>query len=449
MNYVFPKDFEWGVATSSYQIEGAHNEDGKGESIWDHFSHRPNNIQNNDTGNIACDNYHRFKEDVQIMKEMGIKAYRFSISWPRILPKGTGKPNQKGLDFYRKLVESLLDANIKPVATLYHWDLPQALQDKGGWVNRDLTGYLEEYVKLMFRELGDLVPMWITHNEPWVVAYLGHAFGEHAPGMRDFRNAVRVAHNLLLSHGLAVKTYREMKLKGKIGITLNLNSVYPATGSEKDKIAARKQDEFMNKWFLDPVLKGSYPEILLKFYQKKYGVPNIRNKDMEIISVPIDFLGINYYTRNVVKADENTELGFVRVKIENAEYTEMGWEIFPKGLYDILVRIRKDYGDIPIYITENGAAFNDKLTKEQKVHDRKRIDYLHAHLEEAGKAIRDGVRLKGYFVWSLMDNFEWAFGYSKRFGLIYVDFQILKRIRKDSAYFYEDIIKNNGIIESK
>jgi beta-glucosidase len=445
MNYIFPKNFEWGVATSSYQIEGAYNENGKGESIWDRFSHLPNNIQNRDTGNIACDHYHRFKEDIQIMKEMGVKAYRFSISWPRVLPKGTDKPNQKGLDFYKKLIETLLDANINPVATLYHWDLPQVLQNKGGWVNRGLTGHFEEYVRLMFRELGDLVPTWITHNEPWVAAYLGHAFGEHAPGMRDFKKAVQVTHNLLLSHGLAVKTYREMGLKGKIGISLNLKPVYPATGSEKDKIAARKQDEFMNKWFLDPILKGTYPKMLLKFYQKKYGVPNIKNKDMETISAPIDFLGINYYTRNVVKADENAELGFVRVKVENTENTEMGWEIFPKGLYDLLVRIRKDYGDVPIYITENGAAFNDKLTKDRKVHDRKRIDYLHAHFEEAGKAIKDGVILKGYYVWSLMDNFEWAFGYSKRFGLIYIDFQTLNRIRKDSAYFYKDVIKSNGI----
>lgn len=449
MNYIFPKNFEWGVATSSYQIEGGYNEDGKGQSIWDRFSHQHNNIQNNDTGNIACDHYHRFKEDVQIMKEMGVKAYRFSISWPRVLPKGTGKPNQKGLDFYRKLVETLLDANIKPVATLYHWDLPQALQDKGGWVNRDLTGYFEDYVKLMFQELGDLVPMWITHNEPWVVAYLGHAFGEHAPGMYDFKKAVQVAHNLLLSHGLAVKTYRETGLKGKIGVTLNLYPVYPATGSEKDKNAARKQDEFRNTWFLDPILKSTYPKMLLKFYQKKYGVPNIKKKDMEIISAPIDFLGINYYTRNVVKADEKAELGVRRIKVENAEYTEMEWEIFPRGLYDLLVRIRKDYGDIPIYITESGAAFNDKLTKDQKVHDRKRIDYLRAHFEEAGKAIKDGVTLKGYCVWSLMDNFEWAFGYSKRFGLIYVDFKTLNRIRKDSACFYEDVIKSNGIIKSK
>ncbi len=447
MKYVFPKDFEWGTATAAHQIEGAWNEDGKGESIWDRFSHQPNNIQNKDTGDIACDHYHRFKEDIQIMKEMGVKAYRFSISWPRVLPKGIGKPNQKGLDFYKKLVETLLDANIKPVATLYHWDLPQALQDKGGWLNMDVGEYFEEYAKCMFKELGDLVPMWITHNEPWVAAYMGHAFGEHAPGMRDFKKAVQVTHNLLLSHGLAVKTYREMGLKGKIGIALNLSPVYPATSSEKDKIAARKQDQFMNKWFLDPILKGTYPKMLLKFYQKKYGVPSIKEEDMKIISAPIDFLGINCYSRNVVKADENTELGVGHVKVENVKYTEMGWEIFPKGLYDLLTRIRKDYRTIPIYITENGAAFNDKLTKDHKIHDRKRIDYLHAHFEEAWKAIENGIPLKGYFVWSLMDNFEWAFGYSKRFGLIYTDFQILKRIWKDSAYFYKGVIKSNGLVK--
>ncbi len=441
----FPKSFEWGVATASYQIEGAYNEGGKGESIWDRFSHQPGNIENGDTGDTACDHYHRYKEDIQMMKEMGIKAYRFSISWPRIFPEGFGRPNKKGLDFYKRLVEDLLDVNIKPVATLYHWDLPQVLQNKGGWVNRSLTGYFEEYAKCMFKELGDKVPMWITHNEPWVVAFMGHAFGEHAPGMRDFKEAVQVTHNLLLSHGRAVEAYREMGLEGKIGIALNLTPVYPATTSEKDKIAARKQDQFSNRWFLDPVLKGSYPSMLLNFYQTRYAAPNIKEGDLDIISTPIDFLGINYYSRSVVKADESTELGVEHVKIENTKYTEMGWEIFPGGLYDLLARIRRDYRAIPIYITENGAAFNDKLTKNHKVHDRKRIDYLRAHLEEAWKAIENGVPLKGYFVWSLMDNFEWDSGFSKRFGLIHVDFQTFKRVWKDSAYFYREVIKNNGL----
>jgi len=449
MNYIFPKNFEWGVATASYQIEGAWNEDGKGESIWDRFSHQPNNIQNGDTGDISCDHYHCFKKDVQIMKEMGVKAYRFSISWSRVFPKGNGKPNPKGLNFYKNLVETLLDANIKPIATLYHWDLPQALQNKGGWANRDLTKHFEEYAKCMFHKLGDIVPMWITHNEPWVVAYVGHAFGEHAPGIKDTKKAIQVAHNLLLSHGMAVKTYREMGLEGQIGIALNLSPVYPATSSENDKIAARKQDQFMNKWFLDPILKSTYPKMLLRFYQRKYGVPDIKKEDMKIISAPIDFLGINYYSRNVVKADESSELGIGHVKIENAKYTEMGWEIYPKGLYDLLLGIRKDYRTIPLYITENGVALNDKLTKDHKVNDRKRIDYLRVHFKEAWKTIKNGVPLKGYYVWSLMDNFEWAFGYSKKFGLIYVDFQTLNHIWKNSAYFYKDTIKSNGIVKSK
>lgn len=442
----FPDDFMWGIATSSYQIEGAWNEDGKGESIWDRFSHQRGNIHKGDTGDIACDHYHHYEEDVQIMRELGVKAYRFSISWPRIFPQGIGKPNQKGLGFYKKLIEALLKANIKPIVTLYHWDLPQALQNKGGWVNRDLTDYFADYATCMFEELGNLVHMWITHNEPFVVAYLGYGSGVHAPGIQDTKKAIQATHNLLLSHGKTVQAYRQMGLKGDIGISLNLNPVYPDSNSQEDQIAAQKEDQFKNSWFLDPILKGGYPTMLLDFFQRKYGVPDIKEGDLDVISTQIDFLGVNYYSREVVKADEKSkELGVKQVKIRSSEYTEMGWEVYPQGLYDLLVRIREDYGDIPLYITENGAAFADRLTKANKIHDPKRIDYLHRHFQKAWEAIRDDVPLKGYFVWSLMDNFEWASGYSKRFGLIYVDFQTLKRIWKDSAYFCKEVIKNSEV----
>lgn len=449
-NYIFSKDFIWGTSTSAYQIEGAWNEDGKGESIWDHFSHQSGNIRNGDTGDIACDHYHRYKEDVQIMKEIGLKAYRFSISWSRIFPNGAGKPNQKGLNFYKNIIEALLNANIKPVVTLNHWDLPQALQDKGGWVNRDLIKYFEEYARFMFKELGDVVPMWITHNEPWNIAYLGYAFGAKAPGSRDIKRAIQVTHNLLLSHGKVVEIYRQRGLSGKIGIVLNLEPVHPYNNSRENKIAAEKQDQFKNRWFLDPILKGTYPITLLKFFQKKYGAPDIKEGDLNIINTPIDFLGVDYYFRDMVKNDKNgDELGITKVKIKDAEFTGRGWEIYPQGLYDLLIRIKKDYGDISLYITENGASFDDKLTKDNRIKDKNRINYLSEHFKKAWQAIKDGVPLKGYFVWSLMDNFEWQFGYSDRFGLIYIDFQTLERTWKDSAYFYKEVIKNNGPLNKR
>ncbi len=436
----FPKDFEWGTATSAYQIEGAWKEDGKGISVWDKLSHQKGNIRNGDNGDISCDHYNRFKEDVQIMKEMGIKTYRFSVSWSRIFPKGGGKPNQKGLNFYRKLIETLLDANIKPVIALYHWDLPQALQDKGGWANRDTVKSFEKYAECMFKEFGELVPMWITHNEP------NCPFGIYAGAIQNTKEAIQAVHNLLLSHGKVVRLYKQIGLKGKIGITLNLNPVYSASNSQKDKIAAKKQDQFKNTWFLNSILKGAYPTELLEFFKKKYGVPHIRKNDLKIINTKMDFLGVNYYNRDVVKADEkNNDLGVKQIKTKNAKYTDMGLEIYPQGLYDLLIRLKKDYGNIPLYITENGSAFNDKLTKKGEIHDKKRIDFLQKHLKKVHKAIKAGVNLKGYSMWSLMDNFEWTFGYSQRFGLIYIDFQTLKRTWKDSAYFYKKVIKNNSI----
>nr|4PTV_A Chain A, Glycoside hydrolase family 1 [Halothermothrix orenii H 168]4PTV_B Chain B, Glycoside hydrolase family 1 [Halothermothrix orenii H 168]4PTW_A Chain A, Glycoside hydrolase family 1 [Halothermothrix orenii H 168]4PTW_B Chain B, Glycoside hydrolase family 1 [Halothermothrix orenii H 168]4PTX_A Chain A, Glycoside hydrolase family 1 [Halothermothrix orenii H 168]4PTX_B Chain B, Glycoside hydrolase family 1 [Halothermothrix orenii H 168] len=444
---IFPEDFIWGAATSSYQIEGAFNEDGKGESIWDRFSHTPGKIENGDTGDIACDHYHLYREDIELMKEIGIRSYRFSTSWPRILPEGKGRVNQKGLDFYKRLVDNLLKANIRPMITLYHWDLPQALQDKGGWTNRDTAKYFAEYARLMFEEFNGLVDLWVTHNEPWVVAFEGHAFGNHAPGTKDFKTALQVAHHLLLSHGMAVDIFREEDLPGEIGITLNLTPAYPAGDSEKDVKAASLLDDYINAWFLSPVFKGSYPEELHHIYEQNLGAFTTQPGDMDIISRDIDFLGINYYSRMVVRHKPGDNLFNAEVvKMEDRPSTEMGWEIYPQGLYDILVRVNKEYTDKPLYITENGAAFDDKLTEEGKIHDEKRINYLGDHFKQAYKALKDGVPLRGYYVWSLMDNFEWAYGYSKRFGLIYVDYENgNRRFLKDSALWYREVIEKGQV----
>ncbi len=444
---VFPEDFVWGLATASYQIEGAYAEDGKGESIWDRFSHTPGKVFNGDTGDVACDHYHRSKEDVSLMKEIGLDSYRFSLSWPRILPNGTGQPNQAGIDFYKKLIEQLLNASIDPMVTLYHWDLPQPLQDKGGWVNRDVAKYFAEYAGIVFQELGDVVDKWITHNEPWVAAFNGYSSGEHAPGIRDNYASVQAAHHLLLSHGLAVARYRELGLSGEIGITLNVSPTYPATDSEEDQKATDIYDDYINGWFLEPLFKGSYPQELLAIYQQKLGPIPIDQEDMAVISQEIDFLGINYYSRAIVKDNPAAELlKFDTVANKDAKYTAMGWEIYPEGLYDILLIINQKYTAKPLFITENGAAFPDQISTDGRVHDQERIEYLSQHLEIADRALKAGIPLKGYYFWSLMDNFEWAYGYSKRFGFIFIDYaNQQKRILKDSAYWYQDVIKNNGL----
>ncbi|MGM0498773.1 MAG: GH1 family beta-glucosidase [Bacillota bacterium] len=444
---IFPEDFEWGAATASYQIEGAANEDGKGESIWDRFSHQKGNIKNNDTGDAACDHYHRYQEDVKLMKKIGLDTYRFSIAWPRIMPAGSGKINQKGIDFYKSLIDELLTAGIKPAATLYHWDLPQKLQDKGGWENRDTAKYFNQYAQLMYKELGDLVPRWITHNEPFVVSMVANLWGEHAPGYKDRKKALQVAHNLLLSHGMAVKSFRESGIEGEVGITLNLAPVYANSENKKDQIAKDYSDAFNNRWFLDPIFKGKYPEKLMALYQQKFDNPfEIKTGDLEIISSNIDFLGINYYSRALVEYDEAKLLNFKTIKTKNSDYTAMNWEVYPQGLTDLLLRLDAEYTKKPIFITENGAAYNDQIAEDGSVHDKKRVDYLEKHFQAAHQAIEKGVNLAGYYVWSLMDNFEWAYGYSKRFGIIYIDYDNgQNRILKDSAKMYSQVIENNYI----
>lgn len=441
----FPKDFKWGVATAAYQIEGAAKEDGRGESIWDRFSHTPDKVYKNQNGDVACDHYHRYKEDVSILKKLGVKAYRLSISWPRVIPQGVGLLNTKGTDFYSKLIDELLDNGIEPFITLYHWDLPQVLQDKGGWANRDTTKYFADYAYNMFKLYGDRVKYWITHNEPWCTSFLGNAQGVHAPGIKDYETALQVSHNVLLSHGLALKAFRDMSLDGQVGITLNLTPAYAASEKPDDKKMAETVDAITNRWFLDPIFKGNYPEIAIEYFSKFAKLPIIEDGDMDLISQDIDFLGVNYYSRIVVEASDKDVLGFKSIE-PKGQYTDMGWEVYPEGLYDILTDIKKTYGDKDIYITENGAAYKDVLDNNM-INDDERINYLKQHFSEAAKAIQDGVNLKGYFVWSLMDNFEWAFGYSKRFGIVYVDYATQGRILKKSAHWYKDFIKANAIKE--
>lgn len=438
----FPSNFVWGAATASYQIEGGHTDGGKGQSIWDRFSHTPGKIVNGDTGDVACDHYHRYADDVALMSRMGLRSYRFSIAWPRIFPEGKGKFNRAGIEFYQRLVDRLLEHRILPFATLYHWDLPQALQEKGGWANRDVAHYFRDYAAAVYEALGDRVHHWITHNEPWVTAVLGYTTGVHAPGLADPRQGVAAAHNLLLSHGEAVLAMRDISAKGlHVGITLNLSPAYPASDSDQDVAAARKADAYQNRWFLDPVFKGRYPEDLLEMFGEL--TTGIVADDLPVISVPIDFLGVNYYSRQIVRHDPAAPNGIGRVREPSSEYTAMDWEVYPDGLYTLLTRLERDYGP-ELYITENGAAYEDILTPDNKVHDDRRIAYLRGHLNACHRAIRDGAKLRGYFVWSLLDNFEWAFGYTRRFGVAYVDYQDQRRILKDSARWYREAISENG-----
>jgi beta-glucosidase len=437
----FPPPFYWGTATASYQIEGGWNEDGKGESIWDTFSHTQGKIRDGSTGDVACDHYHRWKEDVALMKEIGCNAYRFSISWPRVIPKGKGKVNPLGLSFYDRLVDALSEANITPFITLYHWDLPQALQDEGGWANRDTAYYFAEYASVVAHKLGDRVKHWITHNEPWVVAWIGYGWGEHAPGIRNEKVAIQVSHHLLLSHGLAVEVLRDISPDSEVGITLNLSPIHPASDSEEDKLAASRQDGFLNRWFLDPIFRGHYPPDILEFYS-----PKVLPGDMAIISRRIDFVGINYYSRGIVRFNPKAgPLQAEGVAPEGAEFTEMGWEIYPPGIYEIITRVHEDYQPKKIYITENGAAFADEIAPDGGVHDQKRIDYLREHFVQAHRAIEEGANLCGYFIWSLMDNFEWAHGFTKRFGIVYTDYPTQRRIMKDSALWFKKVIEENGV----
>ncbi len=437
----FPRNFLWGAATAAYQIEGAWNEDGKGESIWDRFSHTEGTVRNSDTGDVACDHYHRLDEDIKIMKEIGIRAYRFSISWSRIFPDGHGLVNLAGLDFYNRLVDKLLAARIQPFATLYHWDLPQKLQEIGGWTNREVSSHFADYAAVLSKHLGDRVQNWITINEPWVIANIGHKTGEHAPGIKDEKMALQVAHHLLLAHGKATQALRADNSNTKVGIALDMRPTAPASDAPEDIEAANKTWSREARWYMDPLFKAYYPPDIWTEYGSK--VPVLKPRDMSVISQNLDFLGINYYTRTVV-----SDSGVVS-KIPGSQYTEMNWEVTPESFCRLLVDISREYNLPPIYITENGAAFNDRISPTGEIEDEDRLSYLKNHLIQARVAMEDGVNLQGYFVWSLLDNFEWALGYEKRFGIVHVDFDTLKRTIKKSGHWYSSAIKNFGFPSAK
>ncbi|HEY3365579.1 MAG TPA: GH1 family beta-glucosidase [Symbiobacteriaceae bacterium] len=444
----FPPGFLWGSATSAYQVEGAVREGGRGESIWDRFCREPGKVKDGDHGDVACDHYHRWEDDVALMADLGLSAYRFSIAWPRVLPEGSGRVNQAGLDYYRRLAEKLLARGIRPAATLYHWDLPQVLQDKGGWTNRETADRFAEFTSVTVRALGDLIPDWITHNEPWVVAFVGHTWGSHAPGIRGgWWTGLQVAHHVLLSHGMGVQAFRAAAPAGaKVGVVLNLGSTYAASDSPADVAAARRQDGFANRWFLDPVLRGAYPADMVSYYEEKFGpLSFVQPGDLATIAQPIDFLGINYYSSATVMAKPDGDYFELAFAPATRPVTALNWEVVPEGLFDLLVRIKREYGEIPLYITENGAAYNDVLGTDGKVADSERVAYLGQHFAAAARAIAAGVNLKGYYVWSLMDNFEWAEGYSKRFGIVYTDYPTLRRVPKESYYFYRDVIRRGGL----
>jgi beta-glucosidase len=447
MARTFPEGFLWGTATAAYQIEGGAREDGKGESIWDRFCARPGAILGGQKGDVACDHYHLWRQDVENMRDLGLTAYRFSISWPRVLPMGKGKLNQKGLDFYESLVDALLLENIQPVVTLYHWDLPQALQEAGGWTNRDTASWFAEYAAGMFKALGNRVRLWITLNEPWVSAFAGHAEGVHAPGIKDFGKAVQASHVLLLAHALAMEAYPQVSpSRERIGITLDLHTVYPYSDGVSDEEAARVADGYHNRWFLDPVFRGQYPQDMLDLLTRKGKAPEVHEKDMELLRAhQPDFLGVNYYFPvRAYASDTRPVLGFETEAPKDCEKTEMGWEVYPEGLRDLLIRLKTDYGDPVMMVTENGAAYKDETVQRGQVQDNDRIQYVQSHLVESLRAIDAGVKLQGYFLWSLMDNFEWAYGFSKRFGITHVDFATQIRTWKKSANWYQSVIATNG-----
>jgi beta-glucosidase len=431
----FPSDFIWGAATASYQIEGAAHEDGRGESVWDRFCATPGKVRAGDTGEVACDFYHRYPDDVKLMRELGLDAFRFSIAWPRVVPSGRGAVNEQGLDFYDRLVDELLANEIEPFATLFHWDTPQALEDEGGWTDRATAEAFAEYAEVVAGRLGDRVHNWITHNEPWVHAWIGHAWGQHAPGRTSETDAVVAAHHLLLSHGWAVDAIRRASSGARVGITLNLAHAYPASDTPEDEAAAYQVDGEGNRWFLDPIFRGSYPADLLD--RNEIVAPFVQDGDLEAISAPLEFLGVNNYFRFVVSASAE---GPRMERNPEAQHTEMGWEVYPEGLRRLLVRVATDYAPPAIYITENGAAFGDVRVHDGSVHDPERTSYLETYITAVSNAIAEGAPVKGYFVWSLLDNFEWAYGYSKRFGIVYIDFPTLERVPKDSFYWYRDLL---------
>jgi beta-glucosidase len=436
----FPDNFVWGVATSAFQIEGASVENGKGPSIWDTFCRTPGTIADGSNGDIACDHCHRWEEDLDLIALLGVDAYRFSVSWPRVRPGGSGAWNSSGLDFYERMVDGLLERGVKPFMTLNHWDLPDELQKQGGWANRDTVGRFVEYALGMFRRLGSRVACITTHNEPWVMAHLGHETGVFAPGIKSRATAMQVAHHLLLSHGQALQVLRAEGCAAKLGIVLNLSPVHPATDTPADLEKATLEDGRLVRWYLDPLFKASYPRDVLEHLGSD--APHIEAGDLEIIATPMDFMGVNYYSRSVVSAVEPWD-----VHRSGRQVTEMGWEVYPEGLTELLVRLKDDYPVPPMYVTENGGAFKD-LNTNGRIHDAARTDYIARHIDAMAEAIRLGVVMEGYMVWSLLDNFEWASGYEKRFGIVHVDYATQRRTLKDSAVWYRTFLNHQRDIRN-
>jgi beta-glucosidase len=441
----FPAEFLWGSATAAYQVEGSSMADGAGASIWDRFAHTPGLIANGDTGDVACDQYRLYRQDVALMRELGLKAYRFSVSWSRVLPQGRGPVNPAGLDYYDRLVDTLLENGIEPLVTLYHWDLPAALDDRGGWLNPEIADWFADYGSLMYRKLDGRVKTWATLNEPWVVTDGGYLHGALAPGHKNRFEAPIASHNLMRAHGSAVKAYRA-EGRHRVGLVVNLEPKYPASQDPADLAAVARADAYMNRQYLDPVFLGRYPEEMKEIFGEAW--PDWPAEDFALIAQPIDWLGVNYYTRNVTRHDPASwPLKAAAVRQPQATYTETGWEVFPQGLTDILVWVRDRYGDIPLQVTENGAAFFDPPQAEDaRVQDPLRVSYLRKHLLAVHDAIARGVKVEGYMVWSLLDNLEWSLGFSKRFGIVHVNFATQERTPKDSGRFYAQVVASNGAI---
>ncbi len=429
----FPDDFVWGVATSAFQIEGGTDADGKGPSIWDRFCRQAGAIADGSNGDVACDHLHRMPEDLDLIASLGVTAYRFSVSWPRVQPAGQGAWNEAGLDFYERLVDGLLERGVNPYLTLNHWDLPDALQERGGWAQRDTVHRFVDYALGMHARLGDRLAAITTHNEPWVISTMGHEWGVFAPGLRSRATAAQASHHLLLSHGLALRALRESGSRARLGIVLNLAPIHAATASEADRATAQLEDGRLVRWYMDSLFRGRYPTDVLDFLG--VDAPRVEAGDMAAIATPMDFLGINYYSRSVASAD-----GSWRASGSGLPLTDMGWEIFPSGLTELLLRLYRDWHVPPLYVKENGAAFRDEVV-EGKVHDPERVAYLAAHIAAVGDALAQGVPVAGYMVWSLLDNFEWASGYEKRFGIVHVDYATQRRTPKDSAHWYRDFLQ--------
>jgi beta-glucosidase len=443
----FPKEFFWGAATAAYQVEGAWNEDGKGESIWDHFAHTVGRVKGGETGDVACDSYHRYKEDIELAKKMNLTSYRFSISWPRIQANGSGKPNPKGIDYYKRLTDALLEAKIRPLVTLYHWDLPQALEEAGGWPNRDVAARFSEYADIMGRALGDRISNWCVFNEPWVFTALGYSSGIHAPGRTSFTDFLKASHVVNIAQGQAFRALKAVNSKLTVGTAFSVSHCQPATSSEADRHAADRAHAIGNVWFLHPAVKGEYPAAFVG--PNPLELMGVRQGDMELIRAPLDFLGINYYRRQLVSAippgEGESATGVHNFDAHEGPLTDFAWEVWPDGFYELLMRITREYNKPVMEVTENGCSYLDGPDEHGRVPDDRRITFLRGYLGAMARAIKDGADIRGYHCWSLMDNFEWAEGYTQRFGLTYVDFRTQKRTIKDSGKWYANLA-STGIL---